>query len=215
MNNFSVTALNPKANNIPGATIFEGYGPGRCNCSFASNYPYAIGPRVGAAYQVTPKTVLRAGFGIVYSKTANNSFVSQFGVGSSNQFISPGLNQPAMYLKNGIPVTPVWRNFDPGQQPAFVGTVGTAPTLIDHNAGRPPRQMQWSIGIQRELSRNLAIDVLYVGNRGLRSCRDCPVCVVSMNSISALVIFSPRRTLRINPRRSSMIERSLTSDDGT
>ena len=40
-------------------------------------------------------------------------------------------------------------------------------TSFDHNAGRPPRQVMWSFGIQRELSRNLSLDVSYVGNRGV------------------------------------------------
>ena len=39
-------------------------------------------------------------------------------------------------------------------------------SLIDPNAGRPARQNQWSIGIQREFFRNLAAEVSYVGNRG-------------------------------------------------
>jgi hypothetical protein len=56
---------------LPGAIVFEGNGTNRCNCQFAKHYPFAIGPRLGAAYQV-PKTVLRAGAGVVYSKTANN-----------------------------------------------------------------------------------------------------------------------------------------------
>ena len=39
--------------------------------------------------------------------------------------------------------------------------------FIDPNAGRPARQYQWSIGIQREILANLALDVAYVGNRGI------------------------------------------------
>ena len=38
---------------------------------------------------------------------------------------------------------------------------------MDQNAGRPPRQYQWSIGLQRELLRNLAVEATYVGNRGV------------------------------------------------
>src|ERR1019366_8866845 len=37
-----------------------------CHCQFAYNYPYAFGPRLGAAYQVDTKTVLNAGIGVVY-----------------------------------------------------------------------------------------------------------------------------------------------------
>jgi hypothetical protein len=78
---------------------------------FPSNYPYAIGPRLGAAYQIKPRTVFRAGIGIVYSKTASNGMVSISGVSANNNFVSPGLNQPAMWLNDGIPVEPVWPNF--------------------------------------------------------------------------------------------------------
>jgi hypothetical protein len=167
MASFGADTPNPTANNMPGASIFEGNGPGRCNCKFASNYPYAFGPRLGVAYQITPKTVFRAGIGVVYSKLASNGMVSMSGIAINNNFVSPGFKQPAMWLKDGIPVTPVWPDFDPGQQPLFAGTIGTAPTLIDRNAGRPPRQVQWSIGIQREITKDLAVDVSYVGNRGV------------------------------------------------
>ena len=73
--NFSPTTPNPgiisTATGQPllGATIFEGSGPGHCNCDYANNYPYAFGPRLGLAYQIAPKTVLRAGIGISYGRT--------------------------------------------------------------------------------------------------------------------------------------------------
>src|SRR5207248_2063977 len=67
---FSPTTPNPSAGGLPGATIFEGFGTGRCNCQFVSAYPYAIGPRIGGAYQITPKTVLRAGWGLTYTPLA-------------------------------------------------------------------------------------------------------------------------------------------------
>jgi hypothetical protein len=38
---------------------------------------------------------------------------------------------------------------------------------IDRNAGRPPRQIHWSIGLQRELMPNLMVEASYVGNRGV------------------------------------------------
>ena len=36
----------------------------------------------------------------------------------------------------------------------------------DPNGGRPPRAMQWSITLQREVSKNLSVEAAYVGNRG-------------------------------------------------
>src|SRR5438093_8590831 len=38
---------------------------------------------------------------------------------------------------------------------------------MDTNAGRPPRQVQWSIGFQREVAPNFVVEAAYVGNRGV------------------------------------------------
>ena len=70
--NFSPTVPNPSAGGELGAIIYEGSGPGHCDCVYAKNYPWAFGPRLGAAYQITAKTVFRAGFGIAYNGTDNN-----------------------------------------------------------------------------------------------------------------------------------------------
>jgi len=165
MPSFSPTTLNPTLGRL-GATIFDGSLPGHCQCDFASNYPYAIGPRLGAAYQISSKTVLRAGIGLVYAKTA--AYDNLTVIGNDVALNGPGQFIPALYLKNGITNEPTtWPNLDPGQFPA-AGTVG-APSgyaAIDPNAGRPARQLQWSIGLQREVQKNLVIEATYVGNRG-------------------------------------------------
>ncbi len=31
-----------------------------CGCSYQKNYPFALGPHLGVAYQITSKTVFRA-----------------------------------------------------------------------------------------------------------------------------------------------------------
>src|SRR6202040_2950838 len=69
--NFSATTPNPSAGGHPGAVIYEGSLPGRCNCSFAHNYPWAFGPRLAGAYQIDSKTVVRGGGGLIYNGTAN------------------------------------------------------------------------------------------------------------------------------------------------
>jgi hypothetical protein len=161
-----LTTPNPAAGNLPGAVVFEGYGPGRMNGRFADDYPYAIGPRLGLAYQITPKTVLRAGWGISYGKTSNlEMWTLRFG---SDVRYGPASSYGSAitYLKDGAPIVPVWPDFNPGQAPT---NVGSSPfiTAVDHNAGRPPRMNMWSIGLQRELSKNLAAEISYVGNRGV------------------------------------------------
>jgi hypothetical protein len=71
-----------------------------------------------------------------------------------------------MTLRNGIPISPApWPNFDVGQFP-LPGSTNAPKVALDQNAGRPARQNQWSIGIQREIDRNLVVEAAYVANRG-------------------------------------------------
>jgi len=164
--NFSMGTANPSAGGHLGAVIFEGDGPGHCSCSFAKNYPFAFGPRIGAAYQINSKTVLRAGWGIVYNGTPDNNGASA-NIPVPVDVNAPAFGEPVMILQTGIPFAPQpWPDLNPGQFPV-PGTL-TAPKLaIDQNAGRPARQMQWSIGLQREIGKNLAVEAAYVANRGV------------------------------------------------
>ncbi len=157
---FGYQEPNPSYGNIPGAVIFE-----RGGRRFARNYPHAWGPRLGFAYQFMAKTVLRAGIGISYGQTANLEMWSlRFGSDERFSVASFGETREDFRLKNGPPIVPIWPNTDPGSVPKTPGSVFM--TSIDHNAGRPPRQIMWSIGIQRELTPNMSLDISYVGNRG-------------------------------------------------
>jgi len=160
---FSPSTPNPVASGRPGAIIGEGYGGGRCNCAFSKNYPLAFGPRVGLAYQITSKTVLRAGAGVSYFKTDDNNL--GFSAGSEYIYATASYGDPAYVTGNGLPYKITFPNFDPGQY-LFPGVLGSAPQEQDQNAGRPARQMQWSVGIQREIVPNLLVEATYVGNRG-------------------------------------------------
>jgi hypothetical protein len=71
-----------------------------------------------------------------------------------------------MTLRNGPPPPDPWPSLNAGQYPP-AGQLGAPPVAFDRNAGRPPRQIQWSLSIQREISRNFAIEASYVGSRGV------------------------------------------------
>jgi len=121
------------------------------------------------AYQFMEKTVLRAGFAISYGQTGALEMWN-LRMGSFNRYGPSGTwGDPIGLLKNGpnvngTPVVPIWPNTDPGQAPVAAGS--DFMPWIDSQAGRPPRQIQWSIGIQREITRNISLEVSYVGNRG-------------------------------------------------
>src|SRR5262245_6067734 len=158
--NLGLTTPNPAIGGFPGAPIFQA----KCNCDFADAYPWAFGPRLGVAYQLTPKTVLRGGWGFAYGFAPDINVTT----GASLPNTPSGINNFAYVNAPGAVPQPVWPNFDPGQTPLPGQIVGfTGLSLIDRNAARPPRQNQFSFGIQREITRDFVIDASYVGNRGV------------------------------------------------
>jgi hypothetical protein len=169
---FAAGIANPAAGNLLGATAYEGSGTGRCNCSFTKTYPYAIGPRLGVAFQINSKTVLRAGWGLVYGQTPVLSYFTTATVGVGFNTLafanSTGLfGDPAYYLKNGLQYNPAdlyAATYDPGVRPQ-PGTINSAPSYLSRQGGRPPRINQWNISLQREIMSNLVLEAAYVGNR--------------------------------------------------
>jgi hypothetical protein len=155
----SLTVPNTSAGGHPGGLIYEA----TCGCQFAKNYPYAIGPRLGIAYTLNPKTVIRGGIALAYGSTP---VVSGFAANSAVS-AAPAPGDDAFKLKDGIPssIAPAWPVYLSGLG-LPVGSTGAPPTLIDPNAGRPDRTLQWNLSLQREVTRNLVVEASYVANRG-------------------------------------------------
>jgi len=165
---FNSTIPNPSAGNQPGATAYEA----TCHCSFTKTFPYAIGPRLGLAYQINSKTVLRAGWGIVYGYTPVlnyfNTATVQVGW-NTLAFSSPTFGTPAGYLKTGLQYDAAVLTsnaMNPGVQPA-PGTINSPPNYLSPQGGRPPRINQWNISLQREIFPNLTLEAGYIGNRAI------------------------------------------------
>lgn len=175
---FSASTPNPSVSGRLGAVAFDGFEPGHCQCNIAHNYPWAYGPRLGLAYQFLPRTVLRAGAGVSYFKTDDNG-LNSFSTGSEYIYTAPTYGSPAYTLASGVPYKLVWPNLDPGQVP-LPGTFASPAQQIDPHAGRPPRIIQWSVGLQREIARNFVAEATYVGNRGAywnSAYIICPNCI--------------------------------------
>ena len=151
-----------------------------CKCNFTNAYPYSFGPHLGVAYQITPKTVFRSGFAISYAAEVEGGVV-----GSSGDFYSIpasaygfAAGAPGERLADGDPEGPGnrfgnpvvhWPDFTPHYPvPAAPGVIPPSSPFISiaKNTGRLPRTFQWSVGFQRQITRNLVVDAAYVGNRG-------------------------------------------------
>jgi hypothetical protein len=166
MQNISLNTPNPSAGGQPGGTIFEGYGGGRCNCAFAKNYPFAYQPRLGLAYQINSKTVLRAGGGISYAKTQNYPGAN---FGSNKAWGPPAYGIAPFTLGGGVPYHITYPNLYVGQTPLQnngVDVISNPVSTLDQNAGRPARIVQWTVGLQRQIAKDLMVEGAYVGNVG-------------------------------------------------
>ena len=163
---------NPSAGGRPGGMIYDGNGPGRCNCNLAPAYTKAVGPRLGAAYQIDSKTVIRGGWGISYGNVTGLNYITNQvwnGVGfNSLAWDAPGAGDPAVVLRTGLQYNPAdlyKASLDPGVLPVR-GQLNAPAVIIDPSWGRPPRINMWSFGLQREVARNLVVEAAWVGNRG-------------------------------------------------
>ncbi len=165
----------------PGAVLYQA----SCNCQFSHNYPFAFGPRLGAAYAIDDKTVLRGGAGIQYdvAEAPNGVLYSAadfYTINPNGYGVSP-LQNTSNPAQNGLqggnayaPGNPfgnvpvVWPNLDQNKFPTFNNGIGapSAPAIFLDPHNRPGRIFTWSIGVQRSLMKDLVAEVSYVGNRG-------------------------------------------------
>jgi hypothetical protein len=110
-----------------------------------------LGPRLGATYRLSEKTVVRAGFGIYYNPNQMNSFT----------FLTnnPPLAAVTTYTSDATNPT---LSFD---HPSGTATPVARPDMISPTRDLPnARKDQWSFDLQRELWRNTALDIQYVGS---------------------------------------------------
>jgi len=129
----------------------------------------AFGPRFGFAYSVNERTVLRGGYGIMYTGGGWNRSAGtqlQQGYNSSNSVPEPIVSgmlgfEPAFLLRDGWPASKF-------PSPPFISPsygLGTGP-LAAFGDGRLPDIQNFHLSIQRELPGKMLIDVGYVGTKG-------------------------------------------------
>ncbi len=152
-----------------GDVVVAGVGGNPLNLGVKA-YNLGFAPRIGLAYQATPKTVVRTGYGQSYNPGGlgsvfgqgadyNPPIVNFQNVNQSNIYISPFnlLNGPPAPLQPPIGSNGTYRLPD---------GVGINYFLNPLNSYRIPLAQFWNFTVQHRFTNSLALEVAYVGNVG-------------------------------------------------
>jgi hypothetical protein len=156
---FATNFLNPAAGNIPGALIFAGNGPGRDGSRAFSRPWEGWAPRLGLAYKINSKTVIRASSGIFYAPGLTPR-VDATGFTATPSFTSPDGFSPVYNWNNIWPQN--WAR-PPFINPSFANGQSVAAILPD--ASRPPQTVTWTLNLQRQLPGDIAVEASYIGSK--------------------------------------------------
>ena len=186
-NNFSFIDLvgtNPEAGGLPGRLAFAGNNAAcqAVDACYGADYPEkpwrkGFAPRLGVAYALDQKTVIRAGYGIFFAQ----AFYPGWGGGMSLDGFNlhqtftttpsaTGAVNPAFYLDNGVPqpLNPpaISPGFDNGATPTAANGNGSGYRPVDGN--RRPYGQQWNLTIERQLPSQVLLSAAYVASKGTR-----------------------------------------------
>ncbi len=91
--NFSPTTPNPTLGGYPGAFLFED--ARHCNCNFAKNYPFALGPESASRIRLTQRPYSAPALASSTTKPAPlSSAIRQPACGNFNASVLPGRALP-------------------------------------------------------------------------------------------------------------------------
>jgi hypothetical protein len=127
---------------------------------------HKLNPRIGIAYQLNDKTVIRSGYGIFYG-------VPKFA--ATDRWTGAPYASTTPWLSTLDGITPNELLRDPFKQ-GFVLPVGRAAGLLSGigfglssawaEQMRTPYNQQWNFTIQRHLTNDAMIEIAYAGNKG-------------------------------------------------
>lgn len=150
---------------------------------------YNPAPRVGFAWNVAPKTVIRGGYGIAYDFNYLNPI-------TNIRSLPPFVQTLQITGKASFTGANSYANLIAGTSPlqaaaaTAVGTLnptqtnfGPLLTVIDKNF-RNPQTNQWSFGIEREVLRDLVLKATYIGTKTNFLQRTRPINLINPSAIS-------------------------------
>ncbi len=148
-------------------------------------YKNNFAPRLGLAYRVGDKMVVRAGFGISYAPFTNNQYAFNYPLRSNqdsttvNATALPFLQGVQVRMATGIPAAPTIAVLPGG---LVTPRPAEAYNVIDKHFQQPYVE-SYNLSVQRSLPWKFVLDMAYVGNHGVR----IPVAY-DLNAICAVVM---------------------------
>jgi Carboxypeptidase regulatory-like domain/TonB dependent receptor-like, beta-barrel len=143
-------------------------------------------PRIGFAYQLTPSTVVRGGYGFFYGGQENGPYSNPSPGFNPPFFVTQSFNSPcgaasanpALFASGNDCAVPGISNL-PGGIPGSAGiSVGfPATSLTDPNTPTlftvdprlvTPYMQQWNFGIERQLGGDTMLQITYAGSKGTK-----------------------------------------------
>ena len=163
MTSFEPNLVNPGAGGLLGALAYAGSGTGEYGKPFQAAWRKGFGPRLGIAYRINSKTMIRASSGIYYANSGNQvPFLSTGALGYS---ANPSFNSvdgfTPVYYWNSQSFPPNYEK-PPVIDPSFLN--GQAITYIPPNGDRLPQIINWVFDFEREIAPNLSLDISYIGS---------------------------------------------------
>ncbi|MGH9591375.1 MAG: carboxypeptidase regulatory-like domain-containing protein [Terracidiphilus sp.] len=168
---------------IDGALAYAGSGAGTINAATpVKNYYKNWGPRVGLAYELGSKTVVRASYGVMFTHgdavgggetSLGNLGFSASPAFSSNQLLSTfpltGSSNavPSYTPASGVASGPAYGTGYYGTSGSYSSSPQSGANYFDpYYGGRAPEFLNWSFGLQRQLMNAMTLSVSYVGSEG-------------------------------------------------
>ena len=149
------------------------------NLGMQSNYRN-FAPRLGAAYRINEKLVVRAGFGVSYVPFIDNTYAYNYPIKTSTAYNNPAAYGPAVNpgagavnFVTGVPATPTATFSSNGTltetaaPPLGNGLLSLANLYIPLNF-KNPYVSSWNVVVQRALPHDTSIELAYVANHGTR-----------------------------------------------
>jgi hypothetical protein len=128
-----------------------------------------LAPRLGVAWRMTDKTVIRGGYGFYYPTSAAQGIRDAIATNTFNQRITKTSNAASGVFLAGLPggINPAGGNFPRGITPFTGGRVavqGIAANAIPFDL-QDPRIEQYNVTFEREFTANTGLRVSYIGAR--------------------------------------------------